>query len=291
MSIRNRKSAQLRSITFEELPAWFDLDRYHELAEFELDDWLINLTWRAAFLNWLGDQIEEFRTEIEDRFQSNQGRPLAKRRTKPYDWANDRYSRGPESHPELKTATVRSLSVLNVAQIIKWGAEGNYEFSKKLCGAAEQMDSLDWSSDFQRFMSEPFDLQERSEIMGTDFGDVKAEIDLFAPDDVIIADFPKWLGSARKVFEIPSQRMFSDAQLSKWVEFRIIPYMDLTLWAKLEKVNISYAVLGNALFPDEFDVDLPDRIRRVTKPQADRLTQSRVIEAMVRQLRGASQEN
>jgi hypothetical protein len=45
----------------------------------------------------------------------------------------------------------------------------------------------------------------------------------------------------------------------------------LTLWARSQNALITQHVLGEAIFPDDDDVDLTDRIRRTTHPKAQAL--------------------
>lgn len=276
----------MRSITTTELPRWFDLAKYQSVNHLDLDGWLINFVWRATYINALREDIQKYRDEIENTFYEKNGNLLIKARKNNYDWKKPRLPRGRQSHPDLRKLTVRSLEVWKIALIINWVNAGRYELSKRLIDAAKRIDLSD--AELDAFMNEPFDILDRNEIMGTDFGDVRVEVDLFAPDKLILEDFKHWLAAARSVFEIPTRKMFSKSEVAKWADFRLLPYLDLSLWAALEQVIIPYAVLGNALFPDEYDVDLPERIRRVTKPKAEWAIQWQVIEAMRRQLSGTA---
>ena len=65
---------------------------------------------------------------------------------------------------------------------------------------------------------------------------------------------------------------------------RILAYLDLSIWAKVESLSISYAVMGNALFPDQIDIDIVDRVRRVVRPKAELLMHFDTMEIMQRQV-------
>ncbi len=65
---------------------------------------------------------------------------------------------------------------------------------------------------------------------------------------------------------------------------RVIPYWDLVTIAKYENAKIPNHVLGKALFPDEVDVDITERIRKVTKRKSNNVFSDYFITAIIAQL-------
>ena len=61
----------------------------------------------------------------------------------------------------------------------------------------------------------------------------------------------------------------------------ILPYLDLTLWAQAHGVEITQHAIGSALFPDEYDVNLAERIRKVTKPRALKVSTESYVRALL----------
>ena len=51
----------------------------------------------------------------------------------------------------------------------------------------------------------------------------------------------------------------------RWCKYQILAFLDLKIWATFEEVNLPYHVIGEALFPDDIDIDTTERIRKVTK--------------------------
>ena len=113
---------------------------------------------------------------------------------------------------------------------------------------------------------------------------VHAEIDLAAPNELILNDMKRWLGAARKRYGLPEAKIFSAVEQRKWKSLQILAYLDLSIWAKVESLLIPYAVMGNALFPDQRDIDIVDRVRRVVRPKAEMLMNFDTMEIMQRQV-------
>ncbi len=68
--------------------------------------------------------------------------------------------------------------------------------------------------------------------------------------------------------------------MDSWAKFQILPFVDLSNWAKLEDVKIPDPVMGAALFPNEYDVSLSERIAKVVRPKAKWLTRQSVVSAI-----------
>ena len=103
------------------------------------------------------------------------------------------------------------------------------------------------------------------------------EINLNAPDEQILNDFSHWLKHYRKASgcHVPKKKahkkLFTQKTFNNWIEFGLIPYLDLVLIAKIEGKDITQEKLGELIFPNEPDVNTEYRIRTVTKPEAERL--------------------
>jgi hypothetical protein len=72
------------------------------------------------------------------------------------------------------------------------------------------------------------------------------------------------------------------------VERRILEYFDLSTIAALDGVLLTQNALGQALFPNELNVDTTERIRKVTQPLAARVFTEKCAEAL--RLHAAEQE-
>jgi hypothetical protein len=116
------------------------------------------------------------------------------------------------------------------------------------------------------------------------------EVDLGAPDDHLVKEFRAWLKRVRREAGVPQiPKGFGAEHFADWHSKRLLPYLDLTLWARLNGGSINLSVMGYALFPDEplrgpKMRDVEAMIRRTVAPQARALTSLEVISTLSRQV-------
>lgn len=99
------------------------------------------------------------------------------------------------------------------------------------------------------------------------------DIDLRANDEKIIEDFQDWLNKKRT-----SQRQsksdykrVTDGDIKSFIEYKVLAYIDLFLWGKLSGAPLTQPQIGNLLFPEEYNINLTERVRRSVIPHANRL--------------------
>lgn len=92
-----------------------------------------------------------------------------------------------------------------------------------------------------------------------------ATININAPKKIIIADFEKWIDEQKKISNLET-KIISKSKIDWWIKHKVVPYLDLLIWEKQEKIKIPQNVLGDWLFPDEvdLDVDIIERVRKST---------------------------
>lgn len=281
----------MQRISTKELPAWFKLSRYEKLDRIELRDWLPNLFMRARYLS--GNRIlEEHRRQIECLLRENTWPPLIVSFNDKDIRATMKLPRMDPTKP-LETATVQSLQAGAIVVISNMIFDSKDEFSRQMAEAAEYLKRhnegkhKEINEDLENILSQPFELLMKSHLKDYAASKIRerlhVEIDLRAPDKVIIDDFSTWLAAARSEFDLPAQKFFTEAKRDDLIAYRVLPYLDLTLWAALEQVTIPNAVMADALFPDA-GVDAPYRVRKVTKVKADWAIQWTVLQALKTQL-------
>lgn len=98
------------------------------------------------------------------------------------------------------------------------------------------------------------------------------EVQLSAPDEIIISDFRKWLASVRQdsAFDHSPVRRFTEKELRRWSSNQVLPFLDLRISAWAAGVEIPYHALGEILFPQR-DVDVAEKVRKGTLPLAEEL--------------------
>lgn len=106
-------------------------------------------------------------------------------------------------------------------------------------------------------------------------------VDLNAPDTLLLDDFKAWLAGKRKTRKSSApKRLISSADIQGWCRYRVLAFIDIDLFCHFTDTEISHATLGNILFPEDYDVDLPERIRKVVKPMAERIMNSEFVSSI-----------
>jgi hypothetical protein len=115
--------------------------------------------------------------------------------------------------------------------------------------------------------------------------DANIIINLSATNEQIKEDFNHWLKFYRKQLSVgPIKNDFSQKDFTKWIKWRLIPYLDLKLISMYEDKELSLVEIAGLLYGDEYDVDIVERVRRTTKPKAEWLINGIIDETMQNQL-------
>jgi hypothetical protein len=111
------------------------------------------------------------------------------------------------------------------------------------------------------------------------------EIDLSASDEQLIDNFSRWLLLQRESTSNKRSARITKAHFKDWAESKVLAYFDLVTIAKIDGLRISNHMLGDLLFPDEIDVDVSERIRKVTKVKANKVFSVQTIEVLEAQIK------
>lgn len=282
--------------------SWFELSKYDFLKGANLANWEKFLSIRYELYSFIcyGEKSEV--ASCEDVFNFIAMIKKAPSYVKHFQDKNPFSDKPDFTHnPErpFNTYSVRSLSVfdaylrgdfincsrsaLRACQINMGIISPRYD----LYADAEVVESKRFNSDL---LNKPIDflIKDTGRKTRTAFSSVT--IDLEATDEQILKDFQHWLTEYRKAIkEYAPQKNFTDETLSDWVKWQLLPYIDLMTVAKYEGKKLHHHVAARLLFPDEFDVDTTERIRRKTKSKAEWLIQTETIRAIETQL-GFSQK-
>jgi len=95
-------------------------------------------------------------------------------------------------------------------------------------------------------------------------------INLAASDEIILSDFRDWLKGIRNKYKntIHQKKDFKQKDFDRWSSNSILPFLDLTIWSRMELKSITNNAMGKTIFPNEFDIDLSERVRNTVKPLA-----------------------
>lgn len=274
--------------TWKKVPSWFNLENYRQSFNFTAKDWLEEIEQRLIFKSMLA--IPEFYSD--DHFNAKRESAL-------------QFFEDLKKHPLISTYEISDSKFQQMHSMSKYkhifysvqdlSEFQAYEFFMLLDNKAEfEKDYLthfnwvfsnreDWIEgvkdrlEFRNKYSQPI---ANHEIHGNE---KFLKIDLDASDEQIISEFKKWLIDNRSASEkfIKHQLLTKDFQ--DWADSQLLPYWDLTTTAAIENASIPYHVLGNALFPDEYGVDLTERIRKITKKKCQYMFSREVSGALLAQ--------
>lgn len=229
-------------------PPKFDIEKYYKSQTVDLSLWYRNIFKRVIVevyfysVNYI-EVIEQVRSEISNNI--NTGFSVSK---KPQDIkaieSNGLSEQGGISYRSIVVpATVRHLNYLYQDYVKYQENEGN-------------LNDAELTDEFGFFAS-----------MGSPLS--TAIINLQAPDDVLVEHFLMYLKEARKRRKIPEKkRLISDAKVRNWHESRVLPYIDLTHWHRVNELTITDGDAARLIFPDDSTGTALDKIRKTTKKHA-----------------------
>jgi hypothetical protein len=118
------------------------------------------------------------------------------------------------------------------------------------------------------------------------------QVNLWNSDKKLVEDFKTWIRTekAKRYIDVVDNKGGSkipdkirkhpptQADFNQWGENNVLPYLDLTLWAKANQSKITLETLGEVLFAaNELVDDTTLKVTRSTKPKADELMEQATL--------------
>jgi muconolactone delta-isomerase len=267
--------------------SWFDLKNYDALKTMSTDGWIWQLMARVQYHKGVRDSLmshdedDGYLLFIADTLKSG---VIADdlghaQHMEMYNW----WCQGVIEGQPFSTASVDSLASYDLWRMAKdndlahvWEA---CEYARDSLFEVDRKDDLveiaDTPHDFHIKQYSPFDIESSAHVV----------VNLSATDEQIKKDFAHWLTHYRQAINYQhKEKLFTQVDFDYWVEYGVIPYLDLVLIAKIEGKKITRNKLGRLIFPDEYDVDLVERIRKTTKPTAEWLIKNEICNTLFNQL-------
>lgn len=282
--------------TWKTAPTWFNLDNYSDSANFTSKEWAYEIDRRItsflditepnkpiSFLGVTSRNINDIPTKQAYKFFDHlKNYPLINKNSR--NTILDRFITLRATKGGRKFASIEELSEFQAYSFLfdsdrKKEIEKDYLFihSPRINESIDQDDHVEQKIKIVHKYSQPIaDLQKW---VGTKF----LEINLDASNELILEEFKDWLVQTRSNSNEGIKRRFSSADFEDWSSSRLLPYWDLTTIATMENSIIPFHVLGKILFPDEYEVDLAERIRKITKKKCQYLFTHKVVVALYAQ--------
>lgn len=265
--------------------SWFDLKNYDALKTMSTEGWIWQLIARDQY-----HKVERNRLlshDEDDRYLSSVASVLksgviADDPNYPHEMHNIRAEGVLEGQP-FSTVSVNSLASCYLWRMAKdndlahvWEAcEHAWDFSFEVDCNNDLIEIAHTPHDFHIKQYSNFEIEPSAHVV----------VNLSATDEQIKNDFAHWLTHYRQAINYQhKKKLYTQVDFDYWVEYGVIPYLDLVLIAKIEGKKITQNKLARIIFPDEYDVDIVERLRKITKPTAEWLIKSEICNALSTQL-------
>lgn len=223
----------------EDLPDWFDLDKYHECKKFNAGDWYNCLSVRREFMCVLflglrhGFSVDEFYGESCGPQVLMRLDPLDWRAVRATHWGASEESKSPPDFP------VRELEFVDLLfqrqSDFEDEAEGR---GSRMAELWRLLDNHAWSEVMEKLDGVPVgSVGGRSETI---------KVDMAATDAVLIAAFSSWLKRARAQYPTVTSKRERPAY-KDWASYGLLPYLDLMLWSKEIGIHIPHHIMAEAV--------------------------------------------
>lgn len=263
-----------------ELPASFDAAKYESCAAFKTADWYSNLMHRALSRSMAG-MGDYYLAELKARSENFLENPIfpAMKIEEGGGFEKNVY----RSQVKDETALEHIFGGHTLEGYEDQGREYHQASEialRELFGEAKYDDATRHAHDV---LSVPV-WKMMTDIGLNLMGEVTVKVDLFSSEEKLVDDFKKWLKVTRAALDIPNlQRRFKNSDFERWSQNRILAYLDLSFWAQINGLQLTNQAIGVALFPDEFNVSLAERVRKVVAPLALSAASPPYLEALFSQ--------
>ena len=249
----------MKSNNKHQAPRWFNLENYRCFKNLSAKNWADQLNKRSLLA--IENSVEI--GEIELFLKHIESNPIVPGGGNYHGATDSTITNTNCSNSNDKSKLVqKSVSTLT--------CENAFYFAEELAEIKEEIDEGN-----QKFCNLPIDeyFQQKG-IIGE--GLINLTINLNAPDDILKQEFKSILEATRDQYQYLEGGRISKNILTHLYQSRVIPYIDLTIWINFKGLNVPYHALGGWLFPDE-EVDISEKIRKVTKPWRARATSNDFI--------------
>ena len=307
---------KLRTFNVQDIPKNFDLSKYDVCASWELAEWRAALSHRYTLKvlsemspddwrheseegdGWTFNDVADWTVaHFDDPLPSGLLEPLVKEKwvSTGFDEPLVLVERSPQFLPPA-ASPIQDLTAFDYYAGLFDLNDERYEGTNALAATVNQEWDDEWSQEqASEFFVAQAKLREtpawRIHRQANPYEDqFCVRVDLGTSDDNLLKGFKAWLKATRAAADIPRiTRDFDAADFSDWHEKRLLPYIDLDLWARAHDGKLTLPVLGYVLFPDE-----PERaavrgvesvLRRTVAPAAQMLLSKEMISALSIQAR------
>lgn len=267
---------------------WFDLNKYEPFKKMSIEEWIWQLDARGYYF-----EVVNMAEMTEAHIKTNHLIEIANNLKHGVIPPDQNYSQehissearivNDSHYPE--TYSVKSTTSLDIFKIVK---DTRLE---SIWNACKHVNDWDWVEDdhldesLSNIAHTPHDFNDKENF--NYWNTAHVNINLTASDEQIKNDFNKWLSETRKITKAKNQKkMLKQADFDRWIRFGVIPFIDLSLVSKVEKIKTTNAILAKMIFLDDIDpdTDMVERLRKVTKPMSELIMKNGMANRLSSQL-------
>jgi hypothetical protein len=277
-----------KNIKADNPPPWFDIDRYRQTSKLGTKEWFYQLRIRSDCYSFFNNFYSRVKTNPE-LFEIFQTEEIATAHIKKFNVittqcliTEDTYNYFYPEDDYYKSFN-KVISPLTVNDVLDIGMNDLY---------IDNLTNIKFFKDIKKENSEsPLLMRAVDEINEQPERIRNIKVDLGASNKEILTAFKTWLHTTRdKDADISYKNNFNTVNYSQWSENCVLAFLDITIWSIIESVNIKNHVMGQFLFPNEYDVDLSEKIRKVTSPLALKLIKDETLVTMAYQINNGQGE-
>jgi hypothetical protein len=265
---------------FVGFPKEFDIRKYDVCEQFGLKEWYSNIQIRAAQFHMLRDHIDHYGEEMRrvsyrlfvspifesGKITENAGYSKDIKKSQVCDMTALDYLTG---HTTLDSHNDKHKPYLDAKSVLDADLEAE----------AFNPDSNDVEAAFNVLA-----IAARKMEPAWNPGEAHVTVNLYASEENLVNDFRRWIRETRSDMGIPDiKSRFDSTDFTEWNKYRILAYLDLYLWSQIFGHRPTNQQIGIALFPDDYMVNLSDRIRKTVAPMALSLVHEAMVDALLSQ--------
>lgn len=106
-------------------------------------------------------------------------------------------------------------------------------------------------------------------------------VTMSTPDDILVESFKAWLKGVRAsgLYKNAPVKRFGTSEFGRWIQNRVIPYIDVMLACKIQERRITNHEVGSIIFP-EMEFDVAEKVRKTVAPLAKVLLSFEMLDAL-----------
>ena len=270
----------------EYCPSWFNIENYSICDSFSRYSWEYSILLRQLLINEIS---------LKDRTKKNGKKQLANQLlinrlieiSSPKILLKASAMKSEESIPSFleKEKSISDLSycdLLTIYENLQYQENKSLDYMKDIIKHRDECHEMFKEEDKKLGISDahaswinyfdegfyPNDWSVFDNIPQYEEDDAHITVNLRNNDEDIINSFKEWLQNTRQKTDIIRSNRISDKELTKLSQFKILAYIDLFLWMKITDIRLTQYQIANLLYPNEFDIDIKERLKACTIPRA-----------------------